>query len=135
MLISKNYQQAISNYRLYYQAFFLFLSSVTNMKSILNARIMKNFSFKPYIPYISAILIFVAISFAYFAPDIFQNKAMYQNDVVVGNSMGQEAKEFSEKTGEKSLWTNSAFGGMPTYQIAPGYPSLKIVREIGRAHV
>ena len=33
------------------------------------------------------------------------------------------SKEYYEQTGERTRWTNSLFGGMPTYQIAPSYDS------------
>ena len=40
-----------------------------------------------------------------------------------GEAIGQETKAFEEATGEKSWWTNSLFGGMPTFQISPTYSS------------
>ena len=91
---------------------------------------MKNISVKPFIPYLVAIMSFVAISFAYFTPEIFQNKTLYQHDGLMGMGASEEAKEFQEKTGEKTLWTNSMFGGMPTYQILPSYTSLKPINTI-----
>ena len=36
--------------------------------------------------------------------------------------MAQQQKEFAEATGEETYWTNSAFGGMPTYQLGAKYP-------------
>jgi len=88
---------------------------------------MKQISLKAYVPYIVAIGIFIAISIGYFMPEIFQNKTLYQHDVVTGQSIGQEGKKFVAETGERSFWTNSLFGGMPTYQISPGYPSSRIL--------
>lgn len=37
--------------------------------------------------------------------------------------MAHEVEAFKEATGEQSLWTNSMFGGMPTYQIKADYPN------------
>lgn len=91
---------------------------------------MKNVSFKKYIPYFAAVVIFISISLLYFTPDIFQNKTLYQHDGLMGMGIGQEVKDFQERTGEKSLWTNSLFGGMPTYQVSPSYPSLSILKEM-----
>jgi hypothetical protein len=88
-------------------------------------------SLKGYIPYFVAIVIFVAISILYFAPEIFQNKALYQHDIVTANSIGREISQFHAETGEKTFWTNSLFGGMPTYQIAPGGPSNRFLGRIG----
>ncbi|MDR1054251.1 MAG: hypothetical protein LBL90_00075 [Prevotellaceae bacterium] len=91
---------------------------------------MKNFSIKTCVPYLAAIVVFIAISILYFTPEIFQNKTLYQHDIVVGIGIGQEAKEFEERTGEKTLWTNSIFSGMPTYQISPTYPNTAIVKAL-----
>ncbi|MDR1582956.1 MAG: YfhO family protein [Prevotellaceae bacterium] len=91
---------------------------------------MKNISLKIYIPYFVAIVIFAAISIAYFIPEIFQNKSLYQHDIVTGVSIGQEIGEFYKKTGEKTFWTNALFGGMPTFQIAPGGDSNKLLYYI-----
>ncbi|MDR2775575.1 MAG: hypothetical protein LBC19_12710, partial [Tannerella sp.] len=84
---------------------------------------MKNISLKTCIPYIMAITIFALISIVYFMPEIFQNKVLYQHDIVTGVSIGQESSKFAKETGERTLWTNGLFGGMPVYQIAPGGPS------------
>jgi hypothetical protein len=37
--------------------------------------------------------------------------------------MAKERDDFKEVTGEESYWTNSAFGGMPTYQLGANYPN------------
>ncbi|MDR1896145.1 MAG: hypothetical protein LBR10_05075 [Prevotellaceae bacterium] len=93
---------------------------------------MKKISLKAYIPYLAAIAIFIAISIGYFLPEIFQNKALYQHDIVTGAGIGNEAGEFTKRTGERTFWTNALFGGMPTYQIAPGGSSSKILSYIQR---
>ena len=67
------------------------------------------------IPHIAAVLIFVAISVFYFYPQ-FQGKSIKSGDTVSYIGMAQEAKEYKKQTGEVTLWTNSMFGGMPTYQ-------------------
>lgn len=43
-----------------------------------------------------------------------------------GAANGQEAAEYYAQTGEKALWTNSLFGGMPTFQISPEYESNRL---------
>ncbi|MDR2383630.1 MAG: hypothetical protein LBD76_07100, partial [Prevotellaceae bacterium] len=91
---------------------------------------MKNISLKVYLPYIVAIAIFVVISMVYFIPEMFQNKTLYQHDIVTGVSIGQESSQFTRETGERTLWTNSLFGGMPMYQIAPGGPSNNFLYKI-----
>jgi hypothetical protein len=91
---------------------------------------MKNISFRAFVPYIVSIAIFVAISIIYFTPEIFQNKTLYQQDIVTGRNIGRELTKFAEETGERSLWINSLFGGMPVYQISPGGPSNRLLGQI-----
>lgn len=38
--------------------------------------------------------------------------------------------EYRERTGEQTRWTNSVFGGMPTYQMAPSYGSTDGLKSI-----
>ena len=80
------------------------------------------------LPYIASVLFFIVISYAYFTPDIFEGKVLFQNDIQQGVALGEEARAFKEATGETSRWTNSAFSGMPTFQISPSYSSYPIVR-------
>lgn len=75
------------------------------------------FDFKKIFPHIIALLVFIAISAVYFLPQ-FQGKELYKSDTVNHKAMAKESKDFYEKTGEITLWTNSMFGGMPTYQIS-----------------
>ena len=78
---------------------------------------------KKIIPDIIAILTFVVISFVYFYPADIEGRILFQHDTTAGAAAGQEAKEYYERTGERTRWTNSMFGGMPTYQISPSYGS------------
>ena len=54
---------------------------------------------------------------------ILQNKILYQHDSEAAVGLEQEIKQYRDKTGETSRWTNAIFSGMPTYQIAPSYSS------------
>ncbi len=83
---------------------------------------------KKFIPDFIAILAFIILSFAYFFPAVIENRALFQHDTVAGAGAGQEALEYREQTGERSRWTNSLFGGMPTYQISPSYDSTESLR-------
>tara|TARA_Y100000815_G_scaffold4422_2_gene4293 strand:- start:303 stop:2690 length:2388 start_codon:yes stop_codon:yes gene_type:complete len=64
---------------------------------------------------------FVVLSLAYFSP-VLQGKKIFQSDIMHYIGMAQQQKEFAEATGEETYWTNSAFGGMPTYQLGAKYP-------------
>jgi hypothetical protein len=48
-----------------------------------------------------------------------QGKQLKQHDISTWKGMTQEASQFKKETGETTLWTNSMFGGMPTYLISP----------------
>ncbi|MBA7518212.1 hypothetical protein ES705_10280 [subsurface metagenome] len=85
---------------------------------------MKYSFVKLLLPYLSAIIIFLVITFAYFTP-LLEGKKMKPPDTVKYQGMVKEIKDFKEQTGEVSLWTNSMFGGMPAYLIsAPPSPNI-----------
>ena len=85
---------------------------------------------KRILPDIVAILVFAVISFAYFCPAVTEGRILSQHDSVAGIGAGQEGKEYLERTGERTRWTNSIFGGMPTYQMAPSYDSTDWLKGI-----
>lgn len=66
---------------------------------------------------IFAILGFALITLIYFSP-ILEGKRIRQHDIEMYKGMSQEIKEYEQKTGEQSLWTNSMFGGMPAWNIS-----------------
>jgi len=67
-------------------------------------------------PHFMVLLLFLGIAVVYFLPQL-QGKVVQQSDVIQYRGMTQEIIEFQEQSGEKPLWTNSMFGGMPAYQI------------------
>ncbi len=72
---------------------------------------------------LASIAIIAFISLAYFYPDAMQGNVLRQHDMQQGLANGHEAEAFQQATGETTRWTNSLFSGMPTFQIAPSYPS------------
>lgn len=89
---------------------------------------------KKLLPDLIAILVFVLLSFAYFFPADIENRILFQHDTAAGAGAGQEVKEYYKQTGERSRWTNSLFGGMPMYQIAPSYDSTKSLQWVQKAY-
>ena len=79
------------------------------------------FSFKRFLPHVLVLLGFVVLSLVYFSP-VLQGKKINQSDIMHYIGMAQQQKEFAKTTGEETYWTNSAFGGMPTYQLGAKYP-------------
>ena len=85
---------------------------------------------KRFLPDVVAILVFAVISFAYFCPAVTEGRILSQHDSVAGIGAGQEGKEYLERTGERTRWTNSIFGGMPTYQMSPSYDSTDLLKSV-----
>lgn len=79
-------------------------------------------SIKKCFPHILILLGFVIISLVYFSP-VLQGKSIFQSDIVHYIGMSKQQKDFKQATGEETYWTNSAFGGMPTYQLGAQYPN------------
>ncbi|MDT0539571.1 YfhO family protein [Croceitalea sp. P059] len=78
-------------------------------------------SAKTIITHLLVLGFFMIASLAYFYP-VLQGKAIYQSDIALYKGMAKERNDYKETTGVESYWTNSAFGGMPTYQLGANYP-------------
>ena len=71
--------------------------------------------------HILVILGFVFVSLLYFSP-VLKGHKIYQSDIVQYTGMAKQHTDFREANSSESYWTNSAFGGMPTYQLGAKYP-------------
>lgn len=99
---------------------------------------MTKLNFKTILPYLACLLVFAAISIAYFTPELLEGKVLFQGDTQQGIAVGQEAKIYKEATGEQTRWTNSLFSGMPTYQTSPSYgvkPMVDLITGIYRLYL
>ena len=83
---------------------------------------------------VAAIIAFAAITLIYFSP-VLEGKLVKQHDIEMHQGMVHEIDQYRVETGEQTLWTNSAFGGMPAWNIyiqqkgnltSPLYKVLKI---------
>ena len=83
---------------------------------------------------VAAIIAFAAVTLVYFNP-VLQGKRVKQHDIEMHIGMAHEIDQYRNETGEQTLWTNSAFGGMPAWNIsvasksnltAPIYKALRI---------
>ncbi|SDW38727.1 YfhO family protein [Flavobacterium degerlachei] len=72
-------------------------------------------------PHALAIFGFVFISLLYFYP-VLQGKQIFQSDIAQYTGMAKEQNDFRASEHVEPFWTNSAFGGMPTYQLGAKYP-------------
>lgn len=74
---------------------------------------MKRINWKKLLPHVWAVLIFLVLSVAYFAPVVFEGKTMGQSDVHSWGGTQKEAADCYKQTGERTHWSNMLFGGMP----------------------
>jgi hypothetical protein len=73
-------------------------------------------------PHLLALIGFIVVSLIYFYP-VLQGKKIYQSDIVQYTAMAKEQNDFRAEEKAEPFWTNSAFGGMPTYQLGAKYPN------------
>ncbi len=79
-------------------------------------------NYKKIVPYVSALVLFLIIALMYF-PAQLEGKKLAQHDKKTWLGGSQEIRQFEKETGEHSFWTNSMFGGMPTYLVSNYAPS------------
>lgn len=82
---------------------------------------MKDF-FKNNASHLTVIFTFFVLVFFYFLP-VWGGKALSQHDVVQAMGSQKELFDYKALTGTTQLWTNSMFGGMPTFQIWYDHPT------------
>ena len=72
-------------------------------------------------PHLYAIFGFIVIAVIYFYP-VLSGKQILQSDIAQYTGMAKEQNDFRNEYHTEPYWTNSAFGGMPTYQLGAKYP-------------
>ena len=81
---------------------------------------MNSSFFKKASPHLIALAVIFLVIFIYFNP-LFSGKALKQYDVLQWKATFQEIANYEKASGERTFWTNSIFGGMPTYLIGATY--------------
>ena len=89
---------------------------------------------KRLLPDAVVVLLFAVVAFAYFFPADVEDRILYRHDASAGVGAGQELKDYRQRTGKLSRWTNALFGGMPTYQSAPSYDSSDTLTAVVNAY-
>lgn len=84
---------------------------------------LKTAPYSSILKFLGGLAVIALVAFAFFYPDASTGAQLQQHDMQQGIAIGQEAKAFHEATGQTTRWTNALFGGMPTFQISPSYPS------------
>ena len=87
---------------------------------------MMKIDWKKIAPYLVALVVFVGFAVLYCSP-MLEGKVLVQGDINNWKGAAQEVREYYQQTGETSWWTNSMFGGMPTFQIAGSVKSVNVV--------
>lgn len=83
------------------------------------------------LPVATALLLFLVVSVAYFAPQ-FGGEVLPQHDVMQYEGMSKDIADQREATGEDPQWTGGMFGGMPAYLINVAYPAQLIKNTVGQ---
>jgi len=82
---------------------------------------MKNIEWKKILKYALPILAFVVIAYGY-APQVLEGKIVNQSDISSWEGMANEIVTWNKANpGERTLWTNSMFSGMPATSISVIY--------------
>ncbi len=87
--------------------------------------------FRNFITHFFVLSFFALVALLYFHP-VLQGKVIYQSDIVQYRGMAEEQEEFRRQYEKEPYWTNSAFGGMPTYQLGARYPH-NYIKKLDRA--
>jgi len=75
-----------------------------------------NLNWSKIVPHVGIVFSFLVLSFIYFS-SVFDGKELKTHDVESWAYFSKEARDYNKAHEEPTLWTNSIFGGMPTYQI------------------
>ena len=89
-----------------------------------------NPTWKKFLPHLIAYVILLVLALARFAPIAFEGKTLLQSDNLQAVGMQGESRKIHDQTGEYPLWTNSAFAGMPVYQIL--YPTSNLMKYVNK---
>jgi len=77
---------------------------------------------KSLVPHAIAVVIFIVLAATYYYPQL-EGYQLKQSDTDQFIGASKEIADYREKFGSEPLWTNSMFGGMPTYQISTIHPN------------
>ena len=82
-------------------------------------------------PYLVALVVFLGFAITYCSP-VLEGKVLNAGDTNSWKGAANEALEYKQSMGETTWWTNSMFGGMPTYQITGSMPSGEIKNRVAK---
>ncbi|WP_240163839.1 YfhO family protein [Spirosoma taeanense] len=80
-------------------------------------------------PHLIAVLGLLVLAIIYFSP-VLSGKTLSMSDVQQASASAREIREIAQQTGEKPLWTDAVFSGMPAYMIDFNYPYIFVYKAI-----
>ncbi len=78
-------------------------------------------------PHLIAIFGLLVLAIIYFSP-VMSGKVLSMSDVQQASASAREIRELALQTGQKPLWTDAVFSGMPGYMIDFNYPYIFIYK-------
>lgn len=90
---------------------------------------MNKANLKKLVPFIAALIVFVVLGFIYCSP-VLDGKVLQAGDTTHYLGASNEIREYSRSEGRQVWWTNSMFGGMPSYQISGQTPANKLRNKL-----
>ena len=93
---------------------------------------MKKPNLKRLTPFICALVAFIAFGFIYCSP-VLEGKVLQAGDTTNYLGSSNEIREDTKSEGRQMWWTNSMFGGMPSYQISGQTPANKLRMKLEQA--
>jgi len=73
-------------------------------------------------------VVFIVLAFLYSTP-VFTGKQLFQHDIVQYRGGAKELLDYRADTGNETYWSDSMFGGMPTYQMGSQFKG-DIIKKI-----
>ncbi|WNI38486.1 YfhO family protein [Chryseobacterium sp. SG20098] len=75
-----------------------------------------------------SLVVFIVLAFLYSTP-VFSGKQLFQHDIVQYRGGAKELLDYRANTGNETYWSDSMFGGMPTYQMGSQFKG-DIIKKI-----
>ncbi|CAM3003440.1 hypothetical protein DRF59_17505 [Chryseobacterium flavum] len=75
-----------------------------------------------------SLVVFIVLAFLYSTP-VFTGKQLFQHDIVQYRGGAKELLDYRAETGNETYWSDSMFGGMPTYQMGSQFKG-DIIKKI-----
>ncbi|GAB3947653.1 YfhO family protein [Spirosoma harenae] len=85
--------------------------------------------FQRFRPHLFAVLGLFVLSIIYFSP-VLSGKTLSMHDVQEASAAAREIRDITKQTGEKPLWTDAVFSGMPGYMIDFNYPYILVYKAV-----